>query len=972
MTSAIEDRQDLLNCLDEIEEHFDTIERVLLLLTNEEIPTEQWNSVLRAAHTAKGLSAMIGCYQLSEISHQLEDYLKILKIRGAARAMMSDVQTWLLQMLDMMRQIGRQHRNQHRRQQTNAKETAELPDAKTSETIEYLTVQLSDCLGQLTEGDEAALLADSVQTDITAVLFESEVEGLLQRLEDVLADPEQPCLREELDLIAQELMDLGQTLDLEAFTDLCGSIHYQVAIAEAEAVEAIARQAIKDWRQTQALILTGNRDNLPRTFNVESLKKSAGTTPTDTIPTEIIRVENEAISQETAPTESTVRVPIKVLTQLNDLFGELVIQRNTIGSRLAEIEELVERVSKQTGALDNIKHELRDISNRGAAESLARSGIGQSASKNPLAFKQHFDKLELGSEDTRLEIVSQKQEETVIQLKEATDDIKLSLRELKQSSHDIKRTTKELQINVTRATMRPFADVVKQFPRQVRELSAQYGKQVEFHIHGSSTLVDRHVLDVLSNPLMHLLRNAFDHGIERPDVRIAAGKPAQGRIDIWATHRSNQTLIFVQDDGAGIDLEKVRDRAYQFGIEPTALIDASEEETLSLIFEPGFSTAEQVSTLSGRGIGMDVVRTDLDKIRGTIRVSTQPGEGTTFTISVPFTLSTLRALMVEVGGIRLAFSTDSIQEVVRLKEHTVHPSPGQDLLAWEGLAVPLIRLDRWLKFNCPISVAYEDTQPIVSEPIALLVHHESGLKGLYIDRYWGEREIIIRQVENVMPLPPGFVGCTILEDGHAVPLADTLQLIDWVSAQTSAEFTARAPLQLDSVQAGLQAAARENNLRKNHLSVPGTAPLLLDEARLDGENLLLQSSQQKTVLVIDDSINVRRLIANSLEREGYRVEQAKDGREAIDKLSEGLRVQAVVCDVEMPRLDGYGFLAEVKAQAQFSNLPIVMLTSRSSEKHRQLAERLGAADYITKPYQDYQLLEILETQIEGKTSRSVV
>ncbi|MEL6333635.1 MAG: hybrid sensor histidine kinase/response regulator, partial [Cyanobacteria bacterium J06626_26] len=671
--------------------------------------------------------------------------------------------------------------------------------------------------------------------------------------------------------------------------------------------------------------------------------------------------------------ENTVRVPIKLLTQLNDLFGELIIQRNTMNSRLDQMEDLMNLFSQRMGSLETTNTELQTFCNQlSVATSLPifRSGNGAVASRQPAhevdrvnggmplrggfaiaptsqaaTPEQGFDSLEL-DRYSDLHLLSQDQRETLVQLREVTSDVKLNMREIKQASSNLNRTAKSLQINVTRARMRPLSDIVERFPRTVRDLSLQYGKTVDLKISGGGTLIDRFVAVHLRDPLMHLLRNAFDHGIEDTETRQAQGKPPQGTIEIRAAHRGNQTLISISDDGAGINLTKIRARAYQMGLTDELLDSMSQSDLLGMIFEPGFSTAAQVTNLSGRGIGMDVVRTNLEQIRSEVKVDTQPGMGTTFTISVPFTLSIVRVLLVESGGMQLAFPTDGIEEMIRLNAVQVFDSPDQKVINWEGLTVPLIHLDQWLEFRCPQRNTVTEATPIISEPSILIISRGERLSGIYIDRFWGEREVVIRQVENVISLPAGFNGCTILEDGHVVPLADAAKLLEWIDNDEAENETSRPQ-------------------RWRHLLQSGV------EQEPPRQQLALPQAQQTSVLVVDDSINMRQLLRTTLEQAGYGVEQGKDGQDAVDQLFGGLSVDAIVCDIEMPRLDGYGVLAEIKADAKLKNLPIIMLTSRGSEKHRQLAMRLGATAYITKPYQDHELLQMIEQVLQQQPLSAV-
>jgi two-component system, chemotaxis family, sensor histidine kinase and response regulator PixL len=326
----------------------------------------------------------------------------------------------------------------------------------------------------------------------------------------------------------------------------------------------------------------------------------------------------------------------------------------------------------------------------------------------------------------------------------------------------------------------------------------------------------------------------------------------------------------------------------------------------------------------------------LKQIRGEIRVSTQAGLGTTFTLSVPFTLSIARVLLAECGGLLIAFPTDVIEEVTILQPEHILNTAGNEALRWHDQLLNFIRLSRWLKFNCPRQMDGLETPPTISDPAVLILNQGDQKVGLQIDRCWGEQEVALRKVEGNLPLPSGFNSCTILGDGRVVPLVSVSELLHWIASSDRSEFLAAEPAMI-------------NGSTDNERLLP--APTLI-------------RTHKPTVLVVDDSINVRRLLALTLEKAGYQVAQAKDGQDALDKLAAGLQVQAVICDIEMPRLDGYGFLAKVKSNPSFDRLPVAMLTSRSGDKHRQLAMNLGATAYFSKPYNEQVLLQTLGRLID--------
>jgi two-component system, chemotaxis family, sensor histidine kinase and response regulator PixL len=535
---------------------------------------------------------------------------------------------------------------------------------------------------------------------------------------------------------------------------------------------------------------------------------------------------------------------------------------------------------------------------------------------------------------SELHSFSQELMETAVQIQEVTADLNTHLQEAEQTTRELTRTTKQLQVGLTQLRMRPLSDVVSRYPRMLRDWALQYGKDVDLKITGASTLVDRSILDVLSDPLLHILRNAYDHGIEDPQRRLTTGKTARGQIEISAAYRGNQTLITIRDDGGGIPLDKVKAKAAKLGLDVETLESASESQLLDLIFEPGFSTAAEVTELSGRGVGMDIVRTNLEKVGGTITVTTQAGAGTTFVVAVPYTLSVIRVLLVESGNLTYAFPTDAVEEMRLLKSEELLENNGQPLLPWEDLQIPVIPLKRWLRSQRPLHLTESDATPTISQPTVLIVGVEEQAYALQVERYWGEQEVTIRQVEGQLPLPVGFAGCTILGDGRIAPLVDPIALLNHISAQRSTESIAQQLAELDpffgaEVQSGVETAD------------------------------ITAIANQPTILVVDDSVNVRRFMALTLAKAGFRVEQAKDGQDALDKLNLDQSIQAIVCDVEMPRLDGFGFLAHAKADSEKKHIPVVMLTSRSGDKHRKLATQLGASAYFSKPFREQELLTTL-------------
>ena len=997
--------------LEEASDYLNTIEGVLLEIdTSNRIDLEKINGALRAAHSIKGGAAMMGFRSLSDLAHRLEDSFKVLKTRKSSLEVDTQLQSLLLSGVDWLRQIVELHSEGH-----------ELEEQWLASFCYPVFEELHERLGDPTPEDASSMLSPEDGQDIVPLLFETEVEGCLQRLESVVAHSEQPCLKEEVAIMAAELAGLGEMLQLQAFSSYCESVQSHLEVAPPEQVEEIANAALAGWRRSQALVLTSQIESLPTQLElgetesnqaivplelesdftqsieipeiqeaetVEEIELVENTIEEDWLVEDVITADFEALeaafAQESAASEfdevevhtpasaeeipatdyqpfverkpepvaaknesveNTVRVPSKQLEEINDLFGELIIQRNGLNLQMERLRKLVRNLGQRVQVLDRENQHLRTAYDKIATQTTVKStiqtlalvpGDGENIDSNDYdsdSINNGFDALEMDRYN-ELNLLSQEVMETIVMVQEVTTDVQISLDDTDNISRKLNKTSKQLQRKLTQVRMRPLSDLTDRFPRALRDLCVEYGKNAQLKIEGGNILIERSILEALNDPLMHLLRNAFDHGIEKPPVRKQKGKPEQGLIEIKAANRSNRTIITMQDDGNGISLEKIRDRAIGMGLDESLINQATDEEILSLIFEPGFTTSDQVTSLSGRGVGMDVVRNNLKQVRGDIKVDTEAGVGTTFTLSMPFTLSVSRVLLVESSRMLLAFPTDVVEEIFLLDEEQVSPVGGGQVLNWQGKTLPLIGLTDYLQFNCPrYNNPDLETPPAINATSVLIVKNSNQLVAIKIDRCWGEMEVAIRRVEGDIPLPSGFNNCTILGDGRVVALVNVGELLYWI-------------------------ATNERTPKNNQLPSTRLKTAFLNQTE---EQAVEHVTKGKgTILIVDDSINVRRFLALTLEKGGYLIEQAKDGQDALEKLQSGLSVQAVICDIEMPRVDGYGFLGRVKSNGDLKNIPVAMLTSRSSDKHRQLAMQLGARAYFSKPYNEQELLRTLD------------
>ena len=953
--------------LDEVKDFLADIETEILGLSDRGLQRSAINKILRAAHSMKGGAAMMGFHALSELAHRLEDFFKILQASNQT-AIAPDMESLFLAAIDGMGKVAKIH-----------KQRKIPPENWLQEHINSPFQQLHEILGDLSAQDEASLLSEEAGQDMRVLMFATEVDACLERLTNVLADQNSQVLREEFELTSQEFGCLGEMLELPAFSQLCAEIGTALANKDHN-LQDVTTAALEAWRRSQALVLVSQFQALPEHFEIAPSRLDAspdslntfnlGENTQEVLDSDFLH-EDEAISLEQSSLDladfqdlntehspvvndpstseqsldATIRIPLRQLEALSDRFGELNAERSGLRLQLKRMRDLVQLLNTRMHGLEQSNAQLRDAYDRVATSSESFIPINaviasetltsikgnikgdRYTNQSPnnesiLPYTSRFDLLEMDSY-SELHVLSREIMDSVVQLQEVSSDLETALTDTEGTERELGRASRQMQTAIEQARMRMLSEVLGRFPRLLRDLSLAHGKQVELVVRGSSTLVERSVLEVLEDPLLHLVRNAFDHGIETPEVRMAAGKAPKGKIEIAAGYRGNQTVITVSDDGNGVDFAKLRDRALQMGLSESDLDGSSESELLELIFEAGFSTADRVTELSGRGVGMDVVRSNLSMIGGSVRVETEAGQGTTFVLTVPVSLSIARVLLFESNGLQMAILTSAVEEILLIKDTSIYPVADQEVVDWEGYSVPLLKLGDRLHFSRPQFQIETENRPIVDEPLMLIVTRNNVPFGLQVDRYWGEQEVTIRGVQSLIPMPTGFMGCAILGGGKLVPLVDIDNLLVWAIADIDA---------------------------------PPSKSLTLPSERSD---------RRVTVLIVDDSINVRRFLAMTLEKSGYRVEQAKDGLEAMEKLRKlqtlpkSSHVRAVICDIEMPRLDGFGFLVQSRSDENCKTIPVVMLTSRSGNKHRDLAMRLGASAYFAKPFKDNELLQTL-------------
>ena len=643
----------------------------------------------------------------------------------------------------------------------------------------------------------------------------------------------------------------------------------------------------------------------------------------------------------------TVRVNLESLERLNDLVGELLINQNKSILKDEQIylfvQELLEKLNYNEQIVNELIETVDEVCLSPQQQQVLQELPGKLQSIASKPAKSYSHKF-------LLESISPKNPET--ELNKLLELALVSNSELSSVAERIKNYNKQARLDTKKqqrmllnmrdelieTRMSPIGRLFNRFPRLLQQLSITHDKKAELNIAGSHILIDKTIEEKLYDPLLHLVRNSFDHGLETPEDRLKAGKPETGTVFLRAYYQGSQTIIEVGDDGKGINVEKIK----QAGIEKN-LITAKQAERLppsqllELLFEPGFSTADKVSDLSGRGVGMDVVRSQIEELNGTISIESVPGKGTTFALQIPLTLTIAKLMLTKAAGMTYAILIDAIERIVLPTSNQVQIFEGQKVLHWQTEndveMIPVRQLSGMIEYPRTIP-QMTPSESSLDNPI-LLLRRQNSLVGLEVDKVLGEQELVIRPLGSAI-IPPRYVyGCSVLKDSSLTLVVDGTVLL------RDAQYRSNAMSQ----QAFLSSVT----------SAP-TLPSQSDTQQLLPASDSLTSSIPQTLLVVDDSTSLRKTIAMSLEKVSRQVIQADNGINALTELKKSGEVELVVCDLEMPLMNGFQFLKALRQNPANNHIPVIILTSRDSDKHRKLAIELGAAAYLVKPCPEHELL----------------
>ncbi|WP_296445840.1 Hpt domain-containing protein [Rhodoferax sp. UBA5149] len=610
----------------------------------------------------------------------------------------------------------------------------------------------------------------------------------------------------------------------------------------------------------------------------------------------------------------TVRVRSQLLDRLVNQAGEVMITRSRLDARLGQLRGSLDDL---TGNLNRLRNQLRDIELQ--SESQMQSRLAQAKDS-----AQGFDPLEF-DRFTRVQELTRMMAESVHDVATVQRNLQRTVEGAEDDLIAQGRQARELQRDLLRTRMVEFDSISERLYGVVRQASKDAGKQVKLDIKGGSLDMDRGVLERMAPAFEHLLRNAVAHGIEEPAVRADAGKPVAGIITVHLHQQSNDVTVEFSDDGGGLDLDLIREKARTDGqiSEHQSLTDS---EVANLIFTPGFSTASQVTELAGRGIGMDVVLSEVNALGGRIETSTERGQGTKFKLVLPLTTAVTQVVMLRMGDLVIGVPANLIEMVRRVPAADLERAYQDHVFEFGGAQVPFFWAGALLQASAHSSETRTKTLPVA-------IFRSAGQRlAAHVDEVLGNQEVVVKNLGPQLSRLPGLAGMSVLASGAVVLIYNPVALASVYGEQ-----------------------ARQLKL---HAGVAGQIGGVSSSPTATQHSLMAGVSLAPLVLVVDDSITVRRVTQRLLKREGFRVALAADGLQALERLAEE-KPAVVLSDIEMPRMDGFDLTRNIRGNAKLRDLPVIMITSRIAEKHREHARELGVDHYLGKPYSEDELIGLV-------------
>ena len=926
---------------EEAEDHLRLIYSAFAELEKNPARMSAIQDVRRSAHTIKGAAGSVGLRLVSKLSHRMEDLLE--RLFAAQQPVCTSTLALLFDTADALQDL--------------------VHGDYAAEGMQFTVAQLYDCYDSLLSGADSGREpraesrqplsqppAEVEEMSETVVDTASVVDDISRNAlasgscEEVTAEPEASVLplieaSEEPGTSAPELMETSEEpaapVTVESVVTDSGQAPQNSELAEQSVISSqssippILNSAVPDPEHIdseQIAAPVAAEPSTPSELVVNDFLPMLAawnrlSEPVSIPPPQL--AESLAESHEQKRQGESLRVPLARLDSLMREVGELIINRSAFEQRMLDFARCVEEMQRAVARMKGVAHDLDAKYGVGALGG-RRALWGDGASLMPGGRRfgnsagDEFDALEL-DRYSEFHLLSRSLAESTTDLGTVGNELRNLMGDFDQLLNRQGRLSRDTQDRLMRIRMVPLTTLAAKLQRTVRVVAGQQHKDVELLIQGADTELDKLVLEELADPLMHILRNAVDHGLEAADVRRAANKPERATIRVQAFSQGTQVILRISDDGAGLNFDAIRETAVRHGLVAASdVANLNEEELAAFIFLPGFSTARTVSEVSGRGVGMDIVGDKVQKLKGTISVESHAGQGTTFTIRLPMTLAVTRALLVRASHETFALPMQSVVQILRLERQQIDKLGPSPVIRLGEETLPLVYLSEQLRLRHPAD------KTSATLPVLVLAAGDQKV-AVAVEKILSGRDIVVKTLGSHLRKVKGLIGATLMGDGSVVPILDAADLVGHAGTATRPRSVVPVP------------------------------------------HRLIHRDETPLLMVVDDSVSVRRVMTNLLKNSGWQVLEAKDGIDALEKLQQAERQPDLfLLDIEMPRMDGYELLTSLRSQTEHRQTPIVMVTSRAGDKHRQKAKRLGATDYVIKPYQDDELLSLLRSLLAAQ------
>ena len=872
--------------------------------------------LMRAAHSLKGAARIVDLHSIVQLTHAMEDHLVgIQEGKHTATSSTADV---LFECLDFLKEVAEWTDAQAQGKATESQATVEsliqkiqgLADPQAASAAPPAPASASPSQQPAKKPAAPAPSAGDLQDSSMMELFRMEAETqaavLSNGLLELEADPNNLQRIEELMRAAHSLKGAARIVDLHSIVQLTHAMEdHLVGIQEGKhtATSSTADvlfecldflKEVAEWTDAQA---QGKATESQAT--VESLiqkiqgladPQAASASPASASPSqqpakkpaasaspEPAKTKKPPASSHKSPKPTAkssgarhgasefVRVAAKNLNHMVDLAAECLVESHNLENTTEHLASMHSVHQSLAGAMSALKNRIRSTGDDAA---LLLSALGEVEHQASLASERFTEHLE----------------------------------GFKDYIHRNSRLAESLYQESIASRMRPFGEAVEAYPRMVRDISKSIGKKARFELKGKETEVDRDVLEKLDAPISHILRNAIGHGLETPADRRAAGKPETGTVAIVARHHAGMLRIEIQDDGRGIDIDRLKNKILEKGLTTQEILSGlSQAELLEFLFLPAFSTADKVTELSGRGVGLDVVQSMMQELGGTVRIETTAGAGTVFQLSLPITRSVIRALLLEIAGELYALPIPRIVQVCVVPASQIRTVENRRYTTIDDNEVGLVSAQHVLEWT--------DAPPNAKSLPTVVLHHHSNLYGLIVDRIRGETELVVRPLDSRLGRVPNINATAIHADGSPILILDVDDLVHSIDNKISGERW--------RISVGMTADASE------------------------------EAAKTQRILVVDDSITVRQLQKQILESNGYEVHLAVDGVEGWNAIRLG-NYDLIISDIDMPRMTGFELLEHIRGESKLANLPVIIVSYKDRESDRRRGLDLGANYYLTK------------------------